>query len=62
MAKKDDFEINWKQILFQLVMQAVPVIIKIILDWLKGASRDDVVAVAKNAGEAAKAVKKAYKA
>lgn len=42
--------IDWKSILSQLIAAALPVIIKMILDWLQGISDEEAVAVGKRAG------------
>lgn len=42
--------IDWKAILQQLVAAAIPVIIRLILDWLRAITDDEAVAVGRRAG------------
>ena len=49
---------SWKIFLDMFIAQALPVIMKLILDWLSGASEDEAVAVGKNLGKLMDAVKK----
>lgn len=51
--------IDWRAILAQLAAAAIPVIIKLILDWLQGVGDEDAVAVGRRAGMFFDAARKA---
>ena len=51
--------IDWKKILSELVALAVPIILAWIIEWLKGATEKDAVAMATKVGRAYKAFKSA---
>lgn len=42
--------IDWRVILQQLVSMAIPLIVKMILDWLSGAGDEEAVAVGRKVG------------